>query len=111
MRHTQGKWQSNSYSLEIIEDANNNIICDLNPLMWNGKYFDNAIWIKNKEEAEANAKLIAAAPELLEALEFAQKVLIYKNNRNQLTTDEVRVLRAINEAILKATGNNIKETV
>jgi hypothetical protein len=59
---------------------------------------------KDKEQAEANAKLIAAAPELLATLNdlswsFEQR----KMKGHKLTTREVNQLEMINEAIKKAT--------
>ena len=59
MKHTQGKWTKNYWTvgrIEIVTD--NNVICEIHQQ-------------HEREEQVANAKLIAAAPELLEACKLA----------------------------------------
>ncbi len=51
---------------------------------------------------EANARLIAAAPELLEALELARKCLGGSTDKTLLP----RTCKAIDATIAKATGAN-----
>lgn len=60
MKHTKGKWKNTGVTSQMSNHrdilANNKRIILLED------------YTRNEEEAEANAKLIAAAPELLEAL-------------------------------------------
>ena len=57
----------------------------------------------NKREAEANAKLIAAAPELLEAIQYYFDVL--EEVRGETWADKPdHVLKKFLEAVKKATG-------
>ena len=59
MKHTQGKWTKNYWTvgrIEIVTD--NNVICEIHQQ-------------HERLEQVANAKLIAAAPELLEACKLA----------------------------------------
>jgi hypothetical protein len=57
LKHTKGNWEFNGHRQVVFQDAERYKDCDL----WDVQYDD-------KEEMIANAKLIAAAPELLEAL-------------------------------------------
>lgn len=57
-----------------------------------------------KEEAEANAKLIAAAPELLEALQKVREMISLKDGRATLRTSREFVNEVIESAIQKATS-------
>ena len=52
-------------------------------------------------EVEANARLISAAPELLEALQSAHMALIGYTHQNEITHNALEKARA---AICKATG-------
>jgi hypothetical protein len=55
-------------------------------------------------EAEANARLIAAAPDLLEAAKDAQAMLFERIQDSNLTNGERRVMNALYAAIAKAEG-------
>ncbi len=60
------------------------------------------IWnTKNRERDAANAQLIAAGPELLEALESAQMALMGYTHQNAITLAALEKARA---AIAKARG-------
>lgn len=64
---------------------------------------DRASRDRSEQEAEANARLIAAAPQMLEAL---QDVISNDDlSRNDWDRETMRVLRAVQAAIAKATGN------
>ena len=54
------------------------------------------------EESEANARLIAAAPELLEALQMAEKAMV--KGRNVTYPEWYGVINKARAAIAKATG-------
>lgn len=86
MKHTKGEWRifPSSNKLIQINSEKMHSVCDV----W-------AINGESKEELEANAKLIAAAPYLLEALieveEWAAKFGLGKDQYN-------KVINAINKA-------------
>lgn len=52
----------------------------------------------------ADAQLIAAAPELLEALVEAEKIITDFDDRDELAIEDVGVLKSIRAAIAKAYG-------
>lgn len=91
-KYTKGEWkidQNGAMPKLRIRDVNNRIICDCFS-------FSEAI---QKDEAEANAKLIAAAPDLLEALVSLRKWAISKG----ISIDGKLIINADN-AINKAHG-------
>jgi hypothetical protein len=53
---------------------------------------------------EGNARLIVAAPEMVEVLSWVENMLGYKSDHNELTTDDVRVFRAVKDVLNKARG-------
>ena len=82
--HTQGNWHTNDGQIYTEETGKTLALIP---------YFD-----KEKEEMKANSKLIAAAPDLLEALAMAYSFMItdpQHQGRN--------ILETIKEAINKAT--------
>ncbi len=97
-QHTQGEWVVSETYLDgcltviakVTAPEKKNIICD--------------IWGMDTEEGRANAKLIAAAPELLEALEYLLKGV---NDLPPLTAISGVLTQQCKEAesaIKKATG-------
>jgi len=84
-KHTKGPWRISSFGAVLGSDTTGTTICDINEAMLNSGFSH------VKSEAEANAKLIAAAPELLKALELmVNNYEKYKSNG------------AENQALLKA---------
>ncbi len=95
MKHTKGKWEVSTISVsdwKSVAIGNNELIIAHLVIR------DNEI----TKEDEANAKLIAAAPELLEACEmvdkFFEKTDILNINENR------KVWEVIQQAIKKATS-------
>lgn len=80
---------------------------------------DNGVWGEKgchsitKTEANANARLIAAAPELLEALEALLSADLYADGegihfiKNADTADGERAVQMARAAIAKATGGDV----
>ena len=102
-KFTKGKWE--------VKHSESKTAFNVIGTVWGGKYkiarcpyvIDEGMprmSAKDKEEAEANAKLIAAAPDMLEALGLAQAELRAAYKR--LGYLNSNVLTAIDEAIKKA---------
>lgn len=101
-KHTSGQWIAVS---RMVESANNNEpdICTTNPQMFGQGHLP-----RNMEEQLANARLIAAAPELLEALKATLIELEdagYGGSPLGLALPSYGVTTA-RAAILKATGGD-----
>lgn len=90
-QHTPGPWNINhgaNYLPSVSSSVTHTKICDIA-----GQ--DDDAGIKDfQNESEANARLIAAAPELLEALKEADIDL----NSNQIETARKRIKEAIKKA-------------
>lgn len=88
MKHTQGKYKATG--LEIRHENRGIILANIYPHLAANQ---------SREEAEANAILMAAAPELLEALEATRQFII--DNMDKLPNSEairIQGLKAINHA-------------
>lgn len=93
-KHTPGPWRSeNQFSCKIL---NENGVCVAVPHGPEGR------WVDVKEEHEANARLIAAAPELLNAL----KAMIHYHGECDFQCKEVQICKheMARQAIAKAEG-------
>jgi hypothetical protein len=94
MTHTSGPWT-------VIEKCEGTQVIVSGPEDWVGVAL---VYGDTDEEAEANARLIAAAPELLDAIELAYDLL------NTMTTSEysrggdANVRHVLRTAIAKAKG-------
>ncbi len=89
-RHTAGEWKATG--LEIRHSNNSMILATVYPhLPLN----------QSREEAEANAKLIAAAPKLLEALQRMMDML--DNNSENIKAYRQEVKEHARSAIKEAT--------
>ena len=64
-KFTKGAWVIDSDFITVEVDGIDEVICDFDPEgVWP------TVYQRSEEEKDANAKLIAAAPDLLEALEY-----------------------------------------
>ncbi len=98
--HTPGPWQigkTDATALRVYAPHGQTTRSDLATVKLYGTGADAAI-----DEAEANARLIAAAPEMLEALRWAIPALVNHTGRGCKITDEA--FARIEAAIAKATG-------
>lgn len=68
IKHTPGPWRVSSESPRIIQKDYRAIGSDAGFLIASTMGHDNSGFYASEQEADANARLIAAAPELLEAL-------------------------------------------
>lgn len=94
LKHTPGPWRSeNQFSCKIL---NENGVCVAVPHGPEGR------WVDVKEEHEANARLIAAAPELLEALKSIMEEL-EKDTPTSIYKISELIIKG-NKAIAKAEG-------
>lgn len=93
MKHTKGEWKVKNLFQLGVKDVNKKGIYEDNNQIAVVNYSTHF----NKEEAQANAKLIAAAPDLLEACEIALEVLEKIGYSTSATASQLRY------AIKKAT--------
>lgn len=99
-KHTPGPWRAEGWKNTVVNSAKGNTIV-ISP---GGDGGDNGVGI---EEIQANARLIAAAPELLETLEFCRDWFAKFSPTSPLITGEQAehpMLTAITKAIAKAKG-------
>ena len=98
-KHTKGEWSRvHSKTKNGIETHINGGLGNQDDICQISKYVG-----MDKDEVEANAKLIAAAPELLEALQIAKCILDEKIGSSTETYGDIDVSK-INKAIKKATS-------
>lgn len=92
-KHTQGKWEvkTPNYSFQTIESKYGKV-CTLSHQF-------------GTDEAEANARLIAAAPELLEALDGM--INRFAPNFNRENDEDAKALQKAYAAIIKAKGGTL----
>lgn len=92
-QHTKGEWEQKGHIIESVETH------------------EEIAWIKalstgssRSAEAEANAKLIAAAPSMIEALQSVNNYFIDLQNKCALTFQDERAWKLVSKAIQKAIG-------
>ena len=88
--HSPSPWKAGKKP-QGVYDSNGEVICSFMHLHGEGQ-----------KNAEANARLIAAAPELLEALKGAQQA--FKGMPDDIAQEYPAERQAIDLAIAKATG-------
>ena len=99
MKHTPGPWtfhENGDGSFAILGDK----LSD-KEYRWVVGFFQNGEF--STEKQIANAKLIAAAPEMLEALQAANNYFVDLQNKCALTNPDERAWKLISKAIEKAT--------
>jgi hypothetical protein len=97
-RHTPGEWIAVGHWVEHTSE-NKADICSCNPETIGQGHF-------NRSDAEicANARLIAAAPDLLEALERVEQDWVNPGDGMPFEDGEMSALDIARAAIAKATG-------
>jgi hypothetical protein len=89
--HTPGPWETDE---RFITRGNTSL----------AEVFDVSLDIKAQGEGDANARLIAAAPDLLDALKDAKHVLRLADRSAAWEQERDRVVGCIEDAIEKAGG-------
>ena len=92
-KFTKGQWVIDSDFITVEVDGIDEVVCDLDPI---DVY--PTVYQRSEEEKDANAKLIAAAPELLEAL-----IALVNGCLSDSESDKVVSLRKAKQIIKKAT--------
>jgi hypothetical protein len=114
MKHTKGEWKACCLDDKphFIFAGEDKTICSMFYNDPNEPNYESMEGIVTKEECVANAKLIAAAPDLLITLERFNRVTMnlvdsapteYKNERNDLFADVHNIHLHVIEIIKKAT--------
>lgn len=100
IQHTPGPWNIAPHDHANTIWAVNGGICDV---FHGNEDDDRTASVENKEEADVNARLIAAAPELLAALIELERVESspHSETTRYLAREQAR------EVITKATGRNV----
>jgi len=112
--HTPGPWRfeidgtirSPSFGGAQMADYRGSIICDLKPAVGIEDWTKPVARRHAIPEAQANAHLIAAAPELLQALQLVTPILESLNGK---CTGDTAMIARIRAAIAKATGEEEME--
>lgn len=103
-KHTQGPWGISSQSPTIIKQYD--FLGETNVLLGSASGHPNSGFFPSDAEALANARLMAAAPELLAAAKHCKEMLLrYEINRINGDEIEDEALTILNTAISKATGS------
>jgi hypothetical protein len=114
MKHTPGPWtvrhdQGNPYvSADHGKPWNYSVVCSLYEDVTPSDSVTIGPWLKANENAEANALLIAAAPDLLDVVKEANAELERLNDpRGFVSIRQMRIMEKARAAIAKATGGEV----
>src|SRR5690606_36352395 len=101
-KHTPGPWTP---MVRQPASRADNGLCAL-AQVWGGWIVVVPSWMVDRSgyDAEANARLIAAAPELLEALLAIEEAFV--TDHGALNQTQIEAIRLVDAAIAKATGAN-----
>lgn len=101
-KHTPGPWEQSDWMESFVSVTHGGlVVAEVQPKLWNGK--PNL----TRAEVKANARLIAAAPDLLKALLVADELLGCTVAEDEADKPAFKQDRAtIRAAIAKATGVN-----
>lgn len=100
-QHTPGPWRVSKAKARRVTSEHGIVIC--NAVLRNQGGPKHKAFMKDELEAEANARLTAAAPELLEALEAAEQ--LHRDGLLNSAEERVAEVHALRRsAITKATG-------
>lgn len=92
-KHTPGPWHTGGYSSRIIYAGDGFAVADAT--VFHGRH---------EGEHEANARLIAAAPELLDVLQEVTRCLAWHEEQHGVGMDR-KAVESARAAIAKATGS------
>lgn len=110
-KHTAGPWRVELYEGEhpyIISEQgkrwDNPVVCNLYDDVTPNDSVTMGAWYESCDNAKANARLIAAAPELLEALEGVYRIIEAFGYTTALGKTQKARMDAARSAIAKAKG-------
>lgn len=99
MKHTKGSWNKMvvRYSETLVIHTQGNLICSMPDLVGTTEEY--------QKEVQANADLISAAPDLLEAVKFSISCLLDLNKEmGQIGDNGDQALQALESALKLAEG-------
>lgn len=113
--HTAGEWGvatiNNGHADDEIVTIVNGCMVNIAAVFGQGEYSearpdgkDDPHYTVSREESAANARLISAAPEMLDALRIAEAFVAKFEEDQDYTDGQVETINAIRDAIAKATG-------
>ncbi|MEE9594268.1 MAG: hypothetical protein V3V92_02605 [Candidatus Hydrothermarchaeales archaeon] len=103
-KHTPGPWHISGLAWEYGNDLTIYAETETYKNPWNiGRAYGPGNLVRQSEETRANARLIAAAPDLLEAI---QLLLTSPAEDVKVKGQALRAVRAMREAIAKALGKD-----
>lgn len=103
-KHTPGPWILASSKTEVLYIKNPHPYNTIAKCEWGGKEDGTGIYGHTMEEAEANARLIAAAPELLEKLNMC--IGYIEAERSLGTPVNEKFLKMLLDTVIKAEGES-----
>lgn len=102
-KHTRAPWRISDENPKIIKQDFSMIGSNHGAIVACACGYDNTVFYPPEEQAIANARLIAAAPELLEALKaMIDAERVYESGLR--SSEELDALEKAHAAIAKATG-------